>query len=184
VKRLLKRLAPVAVAAMLGMAGTLFLASPASAASFTTTTERTTPLLFCARVSPACPSQLNISAGTAVKDFCTHGPFDLAFSAGVGNRIGFVRRTDLVSEGQVTNCASGGVPVVPPQTIMLQTCASNACPDVGPVFNGNQLREYCQRTGQSVGGDTLWFVVYSDVAEMAGFAPRDLLGGSDNVEAC
>jgi hypothetical protein len=181
---MLKRFAPIAMATMLGVVGTLFLASPASAASFTTTTETVTPLLFCARSVNPCNAMGNVPANSTVRDFCAHGPFDLVFSSAASNRIGFVRRTNLVSEGQNTNCGSGGVSVISPATIQLRTCASTACAGVGPVFAGNQLREYCRRTGQSVGGDTLWFVVYSEVAEMAGFVPRDLMGGVDNVENC
>lgn len=184
-KRLLKRFAAIAAATMVGVTATLFFVSPANAATFTTTTNRSTPLLFCARSAPIeCNGFGNVASGGSVKDFCAKNAFDLVFSTSVSNSVGFIRRTHLVNQTQGTACGSGGLSMTAQTQVMLQTCASNNCADVGPVFAGNQLRQYCQRTGQSIGGDNVWYVVYSEAAQMAGFAPRDLIGVSDNAPNC
>lgn len=173
--RKLKRFAPVAAAAMLGVVATLFIVSPASAARISTTIDANPASTMRTCPSTGCTSLGNAPFGTAARSYCFIGTFDLIFSVGAANRFGFITFTALANETQNTNCFNGGAATSVNGDVDLRACANAACNVVGDLAFGDALRQYCQRNDPA---GNVWIGIFNSNGQQVGFARATQLNGA------
>lgn len=163
---------PLAAAAAIGTAASLFVVSPASAAQISTTMASTATMHSCAN---GCTSLGNAPQGTAARSYCALGQNDLIFSVGAANRFGFVPRSALVTQTQSTNCFNGGAATQSNGDVDVRACANQACPVISDLASADSVRQYCQRNDSA---GTVWIAVFNLNGQQVGFARANQLVGA------
>lgn len=172
-KQLLKRFVAVTVAVVLGVAGFLLTASPASAARVVTTVDIKSSIVTCA--SPCSGTVL----GTAEKDsaarsYCLAGSSALIYSVGA-NRFGFIPKAALVNENQNATCFNGGTSGQVKNDVDMRSCAGSSCGTVvGDAAPSDNLRMYCQMFDASF---VRWMAVFNTNGPQAGFVRSSAFNG-------
>jgi hypothetical protein len=168
VKQLLKRFVTVTVAVVLGVAGFLLTASPASAARVSTTIETTTSIRASGTVIGSAQK------GTAARSYCLVGANALIYSAGA-NRFGIIPKAALVNETQAANCFNGGTLGNVKSDVDMRSCAGSACGTVvGDAAQFDNIRMYCQMFDASF---VRWMAVFNTNGSQTGFVRSSAFDG-------
>lgn len=167
-KQLLKRLAAVTAAAVLGVAGFLLAASPASAARVVTSMETAASIVASGTVVGTA------QRGTAARSYCLVGSSALIYSAGA-NRFGFIPKAALINETQNANCFNGGTSGQVKNDVDMRSCAGSSCGTViGDAAPFDNVRMYCQMFDASF---VRWMAVFNTNGSQSGFVRSSAFNG-------
>jgi hypothetical protein len=161
VKQLLKRFVGVTVAVVLGVAGLLLTASPASAARVATTIDANTVSIISSGVVVGTAQN-----GSNARSYCLVGQRALIYSQGA-NRFGTIPVTALANENQNANCFNGGTPGQVKSDVDMRSCAGSSCGTVvGDAAQFDNLRMYCQMFDASF---VRWMAIFNTNGSQTGF---------------
>lgn len=159
-KQPLKRFAAVTVAVVLGGAGFLLTASPASAARVVTTVDTTSSIVSSGTVVGTA------QRGSAARSYCLVGSSALIYSQGA-NRFGSIPVAALANENQNANCFNGGTSGQVKSDVDMRSCAGSSCGTVvGDAAQFDNLRMYCQMFDASF---VRWMAVFNTNGSQTGF---------------
>jgi hypothetical protein len=178
----MKKLLMVAVAATLGIWGTLFVASAASAVTLPTTTNQASTLRAC--LGSTCPTATPpVASGRSVTSYCIRGTFDLVYAGPLDGRGGFLQHTHLRDGGQSTQCNDNAINgFVTNTATTLRSCGSTDCLNFGNIPVQAAGAAFCIL-------DDFVLVYVAPLAanpngDRAGFLPRSALSGNLPTASC
>lgn len=169
----------------LAVSAALFGAQPANADTIINFVDNNTPLRGCPNASSCSPVGNLVAGGSRVKDFCKVGSSNLIYTGTSDGRGGFVSGGALFIESQDDNCDAVGQAGVINRGVSLRACASNNCSQMGTSPPSRTAGLFCSLTGEVVGGNSTWVLIYADPpTNRGGFVPRVALDTIGTPGSC
>jgi hypothetical protein len=173
----------LAIAVGLGLTGSVFVASAASAITLNTSARTRAPILAC---PPSTCTQTGTNlVGDTVTSYCSVGTLDMIWNQHTGRRVGFVPRSSLNDTSQFTTCSSGGFSSNVASSSPMRQCSSPACSLLATVQAADPLRLYCQQEGSTFEGDATWYATFNnDGTRFTGYVPAARLNSLPAAPTC